>query len=137
LFAKKQESVRKDVERAFGVLKSRFAILTNGCRLWKLSEITNVMITCIILHNMIVENERNEIKKKKMKRVVPSTKNRPVSIHDYIRRHCEIIDKNAHFKLTDDLVNHVWNHHGNHEQTELSTNAVSYDEDDVFDDWCQ
>jgi len=35
LFAAKQESCRKDVERAFGVLQSRFAIVANPARYWE------------------------------------------------------------------------------------------------------
>ncbi|XP_022545844.2 uncharacterized protein LOC106355163 [Brassica napus] len=59
LFAKVQESTRKDVERAFGVLQARFAIVKNPAILWDKTQIGMVMRTCIILHNMIVENERN------------------------------------------------------------------------------
>jgi len=33
LFAKTQESVRKDVERAFGVLQARFAVIKNSSNL--------------------------------------------------------------------------------------------------------
>ncbi|XP_056841770.1 uncharacterized protein LOC130494941 [Raphanus sativus] len=50
LFAKRQEAVRKDVERAFGVLQARFAIVKVG----------KIMRACIIVHNMIVENERDD-----------------------------------------------------------------------------
>jgi hypothetical protein len=50
--------VRKDVERAFGVLQARFAIVKGSTRLWKKKDIERVMQTCVILHNMIVENER-------------------------------------------------------------------------------
>ncbi|XP_033138178.1 uncharacterized protein LOC103844455 [Brassica rapa] len=58
-FAKKQESARKDVERAFGVLQSRFAIVKNPALLWDKEKIGKIMRTCVILHNMIVENERH------------------------------------------------------------------------------
>lgn len=54
-----QEGVRKDIERAFGVLVSRFHILQRPSRMWYRSDISNVMKACIILHNMIVEVRRD------------------------------------------------------------------------------
>lgn len=48
-FAKMQEGVRKDVERAFGVLQGRWEILRNPCRQWEL-EMMNDIIN-LILHN--------------------------------------------------------------------------------------
>ncbi|XP_013622692.1 PREDICTED: uncharacterized protein LOC106328737 [Brassica oleracea var. oleracea] len=59
LFAKTQEAVRKDVERAFGVLQARFAVVKNPSKLWDKEKIANIMKACIILHNMIVEDERS------------------------------------------------------------------------------
>ncbi|CAN7000722.1 unnamed protein product, partial [Brassica rapa subsp. trilocularis] len=59
LFAKRQEFVRKDVERAFGVLQARFAVVRNPSNLWDKNKLGNIMRACIILHNMIVENERD------------------------------------------------------------------------------
>nr|VDD52729.1 unnamed protein product [Brassica oleracea] len=59
LFAQTQEAVRKDVERAFGVLQARFAIVRNPSHLWDKDKIANIMRACIILHNMIVEDERS------------------------------------------------------------------------------
>ncbi|XP_076911897.1 uncharacterized protein LOC143570016 [Bidens hawaiensis] len=60
-FTKKQESARKDIERAFGVLKKRCAMLANPIRFWTREKITEVVITCIILHNMILEDEGQTI----------------------------------------------------------------------------
>ena len=58
-FSKRQEDVRKDVERAFGVLQARFRILDTPCKLWNSEDMRCVIIACIILHNMVVENERD------------------------------------------------------------------------------
>ncbi|XP_026396675.1 uncharacterized protein LOC113291345 [Papaver somniferum] len=57
LFSKRQEAVRKDVERAFGVLQSRWRIVKGPARNWKAKDLGKIMKTCIILHNMIIENE--------------------------------------------------------------------------------
>ena len=59
LFAMKQEACRKDVERAFGVLQSRFAIVAGPARLWSKEILHDIMTSCIIMHNMIIEDERD------------------------------------------------------------------------------
>uniref|UniRef100_A0A0D2ZXL8 DDE Tnp4 domain-containing protein n=1 Tax=Brassica oleracea var. oleracea TaxID=109376 RepID=A0A0D2ZXL8_BRAOL len=59
LFAQHQEGVQKDVERAFGVLQARFGIIKNPARIWDKAKIGKIIRACIILHNMIVEDERN------------------------------------------------------------------------------
>ncbi|AAF97981.1 F21J9.3 [Arabidopsis thaliana] len=59
LFAMKQEACRKDVERAFGVLQSRFAIVAGPSRLWNKTVLHDIMTSCIIMHNMIIEDERD------------------------------------------------------------------------------
>ena len=58
LFAKKHESYRNDVKRAFWVLQARFAIIRRPTRLWRHEDLTIIMKACIILHNMIIEDER-------------------------------------------------------------------------------
>jgi len=58
LFAKTHEAVRKDVERLFGVLMARFAILRNPARYFFLGFLKDVWTACIILHNLIIESDR-------------------------------------------------------------------------------
>ena len=58
-FAKCQEAYRKDVERAFGVLQARFAIVKNPGRLWNHHDLWTIMISAVILHNLIIEDERD------------------------------------------------------------------------------
>ncbi|XP_058782776.1 uncharacterized protein LOC131657378 [Vicia villosa] len=59
LFAQHQESARKYVERAFGVLQSRFAIIRGPARAWHMETLKYTIYACIILHNMIVEDKRH------------------------------------------------------------------------------
>jgi hypothetical protein len=59
-FAKAQEACRKDVEHAFGVLQSHFAIVHRSTHLWDEDSLRNIMMACIIMHNMIVEDESEE-----------------------------------------------------------------------------
>jgi len=56
-FSMVQEAQRKDVERAFGVLQARWRILALLCKLWSVGAMNHVIIACIILHNMIIEDE--------------------------------------------------------------------------------
>ncbi|XP_050290402.1 uncharacterized protein LOC126728652 [Quercus robur] len=60
LFAKTQKAYRKDVERAFGVLQARFAIVRRPAQFFYQETLHDIMKACIILHNMIIENERDE-----------------------------------------------------------------------------
>ncbi|CAM8898636.1 unnamed protein product [Rhodiola kirilowii] len=57
LFAQKQESYHKDVERCFGILQSRWAIVRHAGMCHRKSVLKIIMLACIIMHNMIVEEE--------------------------------------------------------------------------------
>nr|KAJ0214982.1 hypothetical protein LSAT_V11C300148690 [Lactuca sativa] len=61
LFKLAQESVRKDVERAFGVLKQKRHIIKHPARSWDRAKLTKVLTACVILHNMIIEEEGRAI----------------------------------------------------------------------------
>jgi Plant transposon protein len=55
MYSKWQESSRKSVERAFGILRRKFQFLARPVELWFEDDIRNAVNTCIILHNMMVE----------------------------------------------------------------------------------
>ena len=56
LFAKRQEAVRKDVERAFGRLLIKWHILNCASRTWFIENVKKIWQTCFILHNMTLRD---------------------------------------------------------------------------------
>ena len=52
-WSKHVESVRKDVECSFGILKKRFAILKHRMRFHHKEQIGRIFTACCILHNML------------------------------------------------------------------------------------
>jgi Plant transposon protein len=121
LFAKKQESARKDVERAFGVLQARFAIISNPVRIWCKKTIGQIMRACVIIHNMIVEDERDSystnfdysdeevninVSRPQIRR------SRLAAYEDYIRNHSRIRERSINHRLQADLVEEIWNRFG-------------------------
>ena len=111
-FASQQEAVRKDVERCFGVLQARFAIVKNPCMQWSMEVINDIMFTCIILHNMIVEDEQgledDDIFDDLQEGDI--TLERGVSFEDFLLISIELgsVDKH-YYSLRADLVDHLWN----------------------------
>lgn len=55
IFAGWQEAARKDVERAFGVLQMKWRMLANPVERWDEIKIQQMVIACIIMHNMMVD----------------------------------------------------------------------------------
>ena len=49
------ESMRKDVECTFGILKKRFQILQKGVQAYDLEDADRVWMTCCALHNMLLD----------------------------------------------------------------------------------
>ncbi|GKC87095.1 ALP1-like protein [Tanacetum coccineum] len=57
-FKKRQESARKDVERAFSVLQGRWRIIQKSAHQYHVNNIRRIMYSCIIMHNMILEDQQ-------------------------------------------------------------------------------
>lgn len=58
LFSKYQEGCRKDVERAFGRMLSKWHILGSAARSWYLVYMKRVWRACFILHNMTIRDSQ-------------------------------------------------------------------------------
>jgi len=118
LFAQVQEGCQKDIERAFGVLQARFKIIREPARLWEISDLAIIMRSCIILHNMIVEDERDTYAQlwTDYDQSEASGSNAPQpfstevlpSFANHVRARSELRDSNVHHELQADLVKHIW-----------------------------
>ncbi|KAI3824736.1 hypothetical protein L1987_06207 [Smallanthus sonchifolius] len=56
-YKKAHDAARKDIERAFGLLKNKWHIIERPARSWSQTRIRNIMHACEILHNMILEDQ--------------------------------------------------------------------------------
>ena len=61
-YAMRHEHVRKDIERAFGNLISKFGILERLLRGWYIDDLQKMVECCIIMHNMVIENRRGNFR---------------------------------------------------------------------------
>ena len=61
-WSKWAESMRKDVECTFGILKGRWRILKTGIRLQSLGAVDDVWFTCCALHNMLLNIDGLDVK---------------------------------------------------------------------------
>ncbi|XP_042415324.1 uncharacterized protein LOC122004511 [Zingiber officinale] len=116
LFKERQESARKNVERAFGVIRSRWAIVRGPTRYWYRKKLKQTMLACIILHNMIVEDEGghvtnwyNEEGDEPAQPIHGSNR----GFQDYLRTNSELRDTQVHHQLRADLVEHILGQYNN------------------------
>ncbi|XP_020271556.1 uncharacterized protein LOC109846722 [Asparagus officinalis] len=117
-FAMKQEACRKDIERAFRVLQSRFAIVAGSARFWKKHVLYDIMTACIIMHNMIIEDERDLYALIQEVREAPTPEvdmvaDETTRFTQFIARYGKIKDKDAHIALRNALIDHLWEEYTN------------------------
>ena len=114
-FDRAQEAAQKDVERTFGVLQSRFAIVRQPARIWDTETLALIMRACVIMHNMIVEDEidldPNERFDYGGENVQPSHGIPTCTLAEFIEAQKKIRNKEIHFQLKEDLIEHLWNQH--------------------------
>ncbi|XP_015946256.1 uncharacterized protein LOC107471327 [Arachis duranensis] len=122
LFAQYQEGQRKDVERAFGVLQARFAIIRGPTHFWEKKKLANIMRACIILHNMIVEDERDTYVKNFAQGLeyddVKNDLSQPqlreedfAPYHQFLQRNAQLRNRQHHRQLKEDLIEHICQFH--------------------------
>ncbi|KAL1371197.1 hypothetical protein AAHE18_01G113800 [Arachis hypogaea] len=118
LFAQYQEGQRKYVERAFGVLQARFVIIRGPARFWEKKKLANIMRACIILHNMIVEDERDSYAENFTQGLeyddVENGLSQPqlgeedfAPYHQFLQRNAQLRNRQQHRQLKEDLIEHI------------------------------
>jgi len=110
-FARVQEGARKDIERAFGVLQSRWAIVRGPAYGWNPNRLHDIMMACIIMHNMIVEDERGLALPTSFDNMgIPAQPipGRTPEKAEFIVAHHRLRDRNMHHQLKQDLIEHNW-----------------------------
>jgi hypothetical protein len=72
------------------------------------------MKACVIMHNMIVEDEEEIVLDERFQdggqNVQPSHDHRQ-DLDEFIEVHRKNRDKETHHQLQEDLVEHIWRHH--------------------------
>ena len=105
------------MERAFGVLQSRFTIVRRPARLWKRKSVRRIMLACVILHNMIVEDEKEEATIHVDLNEIPGPScDLPPEVNvggnlcfaDVLRRKATLHSRPQHIQLKNDLIEHIW-----------------------------
>ena len=111
--------------RDFGVLQARFDIVKNPALFWDKVKIGKIMRAYIILHNMIVEDERDEYTLLDVSEFqqgedtggshvdLDFVSNMPSNIANMMDVRTRICDTLMHYQLKADLVEHIWSKFGN------------------------
>ncbi|CAL9026483.1 unnamed protein product [Prunus brigantina] len=135
-FAAFQEGYMKDVERCFGILQARSAIIRGAARMLDDEVLRSIMMTCIILHNMIMEDEYDYDAPEVFEPVPMNTaltgiyerlmgpNGQPIELEPLLRdgrynnpminRYQEMQSSYVHEKRQLDLIEHLWEMKGNH-----------------------
>ena len=116
-FAETHESARKDVERAFGVLQSRWAAIKGPTRLWDVQCVSQIMYACIIMHNMIVEDEGVQLTSwvsdneagPSHGTATPSVRRGvPLDEAGHLQEFANMRQVDAHIQLQKDIIEELW-----------------------------
>ena len=92
------------MECAFEILQARFSIVHGPARFWNEATFNNIIKACIILHNMIIEDERdpNGVQQdddyEQMLENIPTPVSRELTIEvqNFIQSHIRIRDRETH-----------------------------------------
>ncbi|GKE15964.1 ALP1-like protein [Tanacetum coccineum] len=109
LYKTKHEASRKDMERAFDVLKQKWKLIKYPARGMSRRRLSDVMYTYIILHNMIIHDNSETISPDFFLEEQHRDDD-PVRTHEESMQVTqEIINRTGYLSLKANLVEHIWN----------------------------
>ncbi|XP_076912831.1 uncharacterized protein LOC143571231 [Bidens hawaiensis] len=112
LIKKRQESARKDVEKAFGALQARWGVIRGPPRTSFIPLLGNIMHACVILHNMIIEVEGHAVINWESNENDPEPiiyhQRAPPQFQKRKQRLHSLGYQKAHQAIRNDLVEHIW-----------------------------
>ncbi|GJW50271.1 ALP1-like protein isoform X1 [Tanacetum coccineum] len=111
-FKRVQESARNDIESAFGVLQGQWGIIQQPTRAYHMKTIKRIMYCCMILHNMILEDQKFDISEYWHMYVPPESNIQSTWVERCERQqrgNKEFRDRRVHKDLRQDIVEYLWN----------------------------
>jgi hypothetical protein len=101
------------------VLQSRWGVIRGPTYGWDRERLSDIMIACIIMHNMIVEAERggpmvtNTNFDNIGTQINPRVARLNVTKREaFVNAHHKIHNRDLHYQLQSDLIEHSWMRHG-------------------------
>ena len=102
IFHNAQAEARKYAERAFGIFQSQFVIAWGPSRFWDKKTLWHIMTACVLMHNMIIENEHGHGLGHNFYQLMGISfmpMRREERIKRFMKVHNEIEDSDAHDQL--------------------------------------
>ena len=95
----------------------RFAIIKGPSRFWYDDDMSNIMTACVILHNMIIEDERDDKNigddfVGRTAGLVEAGNENNSDFQIFLQSYRAIRDTTKHYELRNDLVEHLWQQKG-------------------------
>jgi hypothetical protein len=95
------------------VLQSRFAIVRGSAQIWDDETLRDIMTACIIMHNMIVENEVKVDPRERFSKGgdnVETSHEMTIDFQTFIDNHVKIRNSDTHcYSIS--VMEHMWQHH--------------------------
>ena len=112
------EAATKYVERAFGVLQARWGIVWSASMMWESETLWQLMTCCVILHNMIIEDESDGVAQTHDFEAhggqveIPEYQD-AAQLMNFLQMHQNLRDHQVHAQLLiSDFVELMWAHSG-------------------------